>query len=259
MSCSKGVDSIEYGSKVYLPLSGVVEVQPLLGESVYELTVYKSGINSKGQIDVSLFVDSDAYAQYLLSNSGALLLPESMYSIEPVNFTFGPDELEKKAYIHFKQVDEEFIAKNYILPISLRVGQPQQILEEKKTVLMTLKKYRNPYQGKLKASGKYYLKYNETETEKIDYALQAETVTANIFQIPSHVNDMMLWIEVVGDELLVKESGNTNRFRIQDKGSHIRGDFDLKHQRFYGVFDLSFSYEFDSRIYEAEIELNFNL
>ena len=53
-ACKKGIDTIEVDSTVYLPQSGLNTQTVLLGESIYELGVYKSGIN---QINATVTVN----------------------------------------------------------------------------------------------------------------------------------------------------------------------------------------------------------
>lgn len=257
--CERGLDYISYDSKVYFPTSGILEIQPLLGESIYELTVYKSGINDGQTATVDLFVDEAAFTEYQATQRDAEHMPANMVSIEPLQVTFDKDEIEKSVFIHFKGIDEGFVGKHYILPLTLRSGQNGLLVEGKKTTLIKLIRYRNQYQGDFKGLGAFHLSDSEDGKEKIDYSIQTKTIAANIFELPSHVNNLNLWVEVNGTEITVKEAGGTNQFMVQDHGSRLTGSFNQTYQRFIGSFDLSFSYESGGKAYRADITYKFDL
>lgn len=259
-SCKKGLDNVEYESKVYFPLSGLAEIQPLVGASTYELTVYKSGINSDQEAFVELFIDETALGEYKTSDEHALLLPKELYSLDPLQVRFSKDENEKTVNIRLTNIDETFTGKNFILPISLRSSNEDLILDHKKTSLLKLSNYKNQYAGKYKVSSLFYPQSKDEDVQTADLtSLEATTISSNVFRISSHINNMDLWVEVNGDKATVREANNSHSFLVEDLGSKAIGNFDTTYQRFNGLFDLWFSYQLNNQTYECKMQLIFDL
>lgn len=257
MGCEKGGDSVSFESKVYFPAHGKYEIEPLLGESIFELVIYRSGYNTGKTATVVLHSNAQLLGDY--SDKQAVELPATMYSIAQENYSFDKDDVEKKVYIHLKNIDESVKGKNYVLPLQIQSDDPSIIEDEKNTVYLHINNYRNQYQGQFRVIGETYLKHNEEETESIDYRTSAMTVSPNIFEIPSHVVGVNLWVEVIGNVVKVKEAQNNNTLQLKDLGSTMTGEFDTSYQRFHGSFNLYFSYESAGRTHEARMTLNFDL
>lgn len=255
--CEKGEDIVSFENKIYFPSYGKNEIQPLLGESIVELTIYRSGYNTLRSATVELQVDEQLLAGY--PDKQVIILPEAMYSIDQTAFSFDKEDMEKNVLIHLKNIDESVKGKNYVLPLQIHSNEADLIVEDKKTVYLHINSYRNQFQGKFRVFGETFLKYNEEEMEKIDYSASATTVSPNTFQIPSHIAGKNLWIEVNEDVVKVKEAQNNNTLNLKDLGSTLTGEFDITYQRFLGSFNLSFSYESAGRTHEAHLELNFDL
>ncbi|MBL1408263.1 DUF1735 domain-containing protein [Sphingobacterium faecale] len=257
IGCEKGGESVFFENRVFFPAHGKFEIQPLLGESIVELTIYRSGYNTAKSTTVEVSADERLLDTY--PDKQVLALPKSMYSIAQTNFTFEKDEVEKKVIIHLKKIDESVVGKNYILPIQVSADEQELVVEERSIVYLNINSYRNQYQGKYKVLGKTHLKYNEDEPENIDFTGLATTISPGAFQIPSHINGVNLWVEINGDVVKVKEANNRNTLRLNDLGSSKEGAFNVKYQRFLGIFNLSFSYEMGGRTHEAHMQLKFDL
>lgn|SRR5690606_11314696 len=257
IGCEKAGDSVSFENKVYFPAHGKLEMRPLLGESIVELTVYRSGYNTEKGSVVEIAVDNDLLGDY--EDKQAVLLPESMYSIEQRSFSFEKDEVEKKVFIQLKSVDESVVGKNYVLPIRVQSSEPSLVVEDKSVVYLSINNYRNQYEGKYRVQGERYLQHQEAEAEVIDYTANATTVSPNTFQIPSHINGVNLWVEIDGPTVKVKEAQNGDVLKISDLGSSMEGGFDATYQRFVGEFNLAYTYEAEGGTHEAHTRLKFDL
>lgn len=260
-SCEKGMDTIDYDSTVYLPMNGLSEQTILLGESVFELGVYKAGINQDhAGVTVKLKVDQDAFLEFRASNPGYQLLPESYYSLETSEVTIGKNSEREFCRIHFKGIDENFINKKYILPISIESVSPSvAIMESGKTVLLSFPGFRSVYESLYKAEGKV-TPLAGGDPVKVDEQVSATSVSANTIMIKGAENTMKLLLTVLENNVTVKAAAGSESYAIKNtdgKTSTYSGVFDPVVQSNRGTFKLYYSYLLNGEQMDAEVELKF--
>ncbi len=261
-SCEKGIDEISVDSVVYLPQSGLSEHVPLLGESVYRLGVYKSGVNQEhAVVSVALGLDAAAFTEFSVSNPGYELLPESYYSLPAGEVTMDRGSERGDYLIHLKRIDENFINKNYVLPIAIREVTPgAQINEEKKRVLLHLKRFRNNYETKYKAFGTVT---GPGESERtIDQARESLSVSGNIIRVPGTETAMSLHLAVSGTQVTVTAAPGSEGFDIRpdpDHNSVYEGQFDETYQVSKGTFRLFYTYLLNGVRVKAHLTLSFTM
>lgn len=261
-SCEKGIDTIESESTVYIPNSGFSAQTVLLGESIFELGVYKAGINPKeGDITVTLKVDQDALTTFQASNPGYEILPEAYYSIESVNVVIAKDKESETCKIHLKGIDNSFISKNYILPISIASISPSvNILEESQTALLYFSKYRNAYECKYKAFGQVSPAGDELTSTAIDEVVSATTVSENSIKVKGAENNLYLNLTVLENGVTISSAAGSEAYNVtntEGKTSTYTGVFDPVYQGNKGTFVLYYSYTKNGLQMDAEVELNF--
>lgn len=260
-SCEKGMDTIEHDSTVYLPVNGLSEQTILLGESIFELGVYKAGINQDhAGVTVKLKVDQEAFAEFRASNPGYQLLPESYYSMETPEVVIGENSEREFCKIHFKGIDENFINKKYILPVSIESVSPSvEVMENGKTVLLSFPRFRSLYESLYKAEGKVTPAAGG-DPVKLDEQVSATSVSANTIMIKGAENNMKLLLTVLENSVSVKAGAGSEGYGIKNtdgKASTYSGIFDPVVQSNRGAFKLYYSYVLNGEQMDAEVDLKF--
>lgn len=261
-SCEKGIEQIEMDSKVYLPASGLYEQPVLLGESVFELGVYKSGINqANASVTVQLNVDEAALMAYKATNAKCELLPEKYYHIDSYTVTIAEGKEREAFKVNLHGIDENFVGKNYILPLSITSVSPSvEILEGKKTVLVSFNRFRNAWECKYRAVGTVTPAGAEKATIRIDEVMETTTMSVNSIQLQGPENNMDVLLTVLNDKVLVSSGAKSEKFQIKNtegKTSTYVGSFDPVCQSFRGVFRLYYSYTINGQEMNVEVTLNF--
>jgi hypothetical protein len=260
-SCEKGIDTVEQNSTVYLPMYGLSEQTVLLGESILELGVYKAGINQKNaEITVTLKIDQEAFNEFLASNPGYKLLPETYYSILSPSVELSKNKEREFYKIHLKGIDESFVNKKYILPVSIESVSPEaNILEEGKTVFLSFSKYRNAWECLYKSFGKVTSSVGGNQTV-IDERINATTLSANSIKIKGAENNMNLLLTIQGNNVAISGASGSENYNIKNtdgKSSAYVGTFDPVTQSNRGTFTLFYSYTLNGQQMNAEVELKF--
>jgi len=260
-SCEKGMDTIEYDSTVYLPMNGLSGQTILLGESIFELGVYKAGINQDhADVTVKLRVDQEAFDEFRGFNPGYQLLPESYYSMETPEVVIGKNSEREFCRIHFKGIDENFINKKYILPISIESVSPSvEIMEGAKTVFLSFPRFRSIYECLYKVTGKVTPAAGG-DPVKVDEQVSATSVSANTIMIKGAENNMKLLLTVLENSVTVKAASGSESYGIKNtdgKTSTYTGIFDPVVQTNRGTFKLFYSYMLNGLQMDAEVELKF--
>lgn len=262
ISCKKGLDQITIESKVYLPLSGLSTQTPLLGESIYELGVYKSGVNQKNaKVTVTLKVDQNAFNEFLDANPGYELLPETYYTIPSETVTIEKGEDIGFFKIHLRGINETFANKNYILPVSIATVSPNvEIVDEKRIALLNFPNYRNAFECKYKAFGKISPTDDRSALDIVDEIVGATSLSANTIWVHGGENNLNLNLTVKKNEVLIQSTPDLSEYNITNtvgKTSTYTGSFDPIHQMNKGIFKLYYTFIQDGIQMEAEIELQF--
>ncbi|MGD9557644.1 MAG: DUF1735 domain-containing protein [Mangrovibacterium sp.] len=263
-SCEKGTDLIDYDSTVYLPQYGLSNQTVLLGESVFELAVYKAGINQEhAAVTVTMQVDQAAFDTFRASNPEYSLLPERYYSIESMTVAISKDQEKAPFRIQLKGVDESFTGKKYILPVSIAGVSPSvNLLESQQTVFLSFSSYRNVYESAYKAYGKVTPLGSEEVSIKVDEEVSAATVSANTISVKGAENNMDLLLTVKDSEVLISGTSGSANFQIRNtagKTSTYSGTFDPVQQCNRGTFLLFYTYTVGGQDMNAEVELRFLL
>lgn len=261
-SCEKGIDTIENESTVYIPNSGLSAQTVLLGESIFELGVYRAGINqSEGDITVTLKVDQDAFATFQASNSGYEILPESYYSIESTTVVIGEEKECETCKIHLKGIDKSFVSKKYILPISIASISPSvNILEGSETALLYFSNYRNAYECKYKVFGSVSPAGDELTSTTIDEIVTATTVTENCIKVKGAENNLYLNLTILENGVTISSATGSEAYNVKNteaKTSTYTGVFDPVYQGNKGIFVLYYSYTKNGLQMDAKVELKF--
>lgn len=261
-SCEKGIDLIDYDSTVYLPQYGLSNQTVLLGESIFELGVYKAGINQQhAAVTVTMKVDQEAFNEFQLSNPGYTMLPENYYSIESFTVTLAGDQERVPFRIHLKGIDETFTDKKYVLPLSIANVSPSvSLTEAQQTVLLYFSAYRNVYQCMYKAYGKVTPSGSEEATLKVDEEVSASTVSVNTIRVKGTENNMDLLLSVKDNEVVIGGASGSESFQIRNtpgKTSIYIGTFDPVQQCNRGTFTLFYTYVLNGQEMNAEVELSF--
>lgn len=260
-SCEKGIDTVERDSTVYLPMSGLSEQTVLLGESIFELGIYKAGINQPNdEVTVNLQIDQEAFDTFRALNPGYKLLPESYYSILTPSVEIQKNKEREFCLIQLKGIDESFVNKKYILPISIESVTPEvEILDERKTVLLSFSKYRNAYECLYKAYGKS-ISSDGLIQKTVDEQLKATTVSANTVKVKGIEANMYLLLTIMENGVAISGAPGSEKFNIKNtegKNSSYIGTFDPVYQTNKGTFTLFYSYVLDGQLMNAELELKF--
>lgn len=260
-SCEKGIDMIEQDSTVYLPMHGLSDQTVLLGESILELGVYKAGLNqANAEITVNLKIDQDAFNDFLASNPGYKLLPETYYSILSSGIKISKNKEREFYKIHLKGIDESFVNKKYILPVSIESVSPEtDILEDERTVLLSFSKYRNAYECLYKALGKVTSSVGGAQTI-VDERISATTLSANTIKVKGAENNMNLLLTIQGNNVVISGASGSENYNLKNtdgKNSTYVGTFDPVNQTNRGTFTLFYSYTLNGQQMDAEVELKF--
>lgn len=259
-SCEKGIEEVEYEGVIYIPQSGLSEVMPLLGESSYQLGVYKSGINDNSSPKVRLDVDQSLLDDFLASNPTYEMLPAQYYEIpnNEVNFSEGDNRVFLN--IQFKNIGEDYTGKSYILPIRISdVDGGTELMPEKSSVLLHVSRYRNVYEGEFRALGTSSAIADPDDSKKVDQMITATSVSANTIQVPGPENGMLLHLKISGNSVSVSAAPGSEHFMIVNDSSTINGEFDETYQRFKGKMHLGYKYTINDKEMYADIDLTFNL
>lgn len=261
-SCKKGIDNIQVETTVYLPQSGLNTQSVLLGESIYELGVFKAGINQiNPAVIVNMKIDLDTLNKFLVLNPGYKLLPETYYSIVSPDVVIPKDKESEFYKIHLKGIDESFVSKNYVLPVSIESVSPSvNILKGKKTVFLNFSKYRSVYECKYKTYGKVMLEGGVDPILTIDEQIVAATVSANKISVKGAENNMVLYLTVNNNEVVITGAPGFESYGIKNtvgKTSTYTGEFSQTYQANTGTFKLYYTYTLTGQQKNVEVELKF--
>nr|WP_121269197.1 DUF1735 domain-containing protein [Pedobacter schmidteae] len=263
-SCEKGLDSIHVESIVYIPNSGLTSQTVLLGESVYKLGVYKSGVNQQtSTVKVNLEVDQEAFAKFLTSNPGYELLPTANYDIEATEVAIGEGQERADLNIRLTNITEAFVNKKYVLPIGIRsVSSDVKINADKKVAFLYFARFRSAYECKYKVFGQVTDQAGNF-VKKVDEVLIPSSVAANIIDVTGPETAMKLRLTVQNNKVMIAGAPGSEAFNIQPnpaKGeSTYAGAFDVSYQANKGTFKLFYSYVFGGKPYNAAVDLSFTL
>lgn len=261
-ACEKGIESVTVNSTVYLPQSGLNIQKVLLGESIYELGVYKAGVNQENAtVTVKMKIDENAFSEFLVLNPGYELLPETYYSI-PSPSVIIPKDKERESYrIHLKGIDETFVNRKYILPVSIdSVSPTAEIIEGKSTVFLNFSDYRNVYECKYKALGKITLEGQTDLLSMIDEPIVATTVSPNTISIKGPENNLVLYLTILDSEVMIKGAPGNESYNVMNTSgstSTYTGNFAQTYQASTGAFKLFYSYLLNGQQKNVEVELKF--
>jgi len=260
-SCKKGLDEVEYPSTIYIPQSGLSEHTVLLGESTYSLGVYKSGVNNKVESTIKIVVDTEAFGEFILSNPSYELLPEKYFSIPNNEVLMGEEDENIPFNIHLKNIDEDYINKNYVLPISIvSASNGLSINPDKSSAFLHFSRFRNLYEGQYRIKGVVFPIDDPTEIRKIDQVTSPISETENILRISGPEAGMNLLLVISNNGVKVEGASGSEDFLIQDSGaSTYSGQFDSIYQRFKGEFKLNYTYTLNDKKVNAIIEMGFIL
>ena len=260
-SCDKGIENISFDSTVYIPSNGIREFAPLLGESIYQVGLFWAGVNQKESgITVYLKVDADSLARYNAVNKQAnyQLLPEMYYDIPQTTVNLSDER--SLVDIRFKNIDEWFTDKNYILPISIESVSPLVNVEAKrKTIFLHLTRFRNIYEGRYKGFGPITSDDNKivSKVDKDDFI--ATTVNANTIMVRGAEVTMNILLTVKNDGTVeVTNAPGSEAFHVKNLVGYesvYTGEFDHKYQRTWGVFDLYYQYVLGAANMYVHVEL----
>lgn len=261
-SCKKGLDNIAVDSTIYLPQSGLNTQTVLLGESIYELGVYKAGVNqANASVTVDLKIDKDTLNAFLLLNPGYTLLPEAYYSIVSPSVVILKDQDRAFYKIHLKGIDESFVSKNYVLPVRIESVSPSvSILNTKSTVFLNFSNYRNAYECKYKSYGKITLEGQVDPLSVINEQIVATTISANTISVKGAENNMVLYLTVNDNSVIITGAPGFESYNIKNTvgtTSTYTGEFNPTYQVNKGVFKLFYSYMLTGQQKNVEVELKF--
>ncbi len=263
-SCEKGIDSVEVQNTVYLPNSGLSTQTALLGESVYQLGVYHAGVNQhEEQLVVTLDVDAAAFATFLTTNPGYEILPSNFYSIPNKDVTLKGDDPRSFLNIHLKNVDQTFVNKNYVLPVSIKSVSPDaKINEEKRVTFLHFPRFRNTYEAKYKAYGQVIDEMGAS-LRKIDGLVTTVSVSANAIEVSGLETGMKVKLTVLNNKVVVSSGAGAEAFDVQNNAaageSTFEGMFDKTYQTSAGKFKLFYTYTLAGKQVQAAVDLSFTL
>lgn len=263
-SCEKGADLIDVNNTVYIPQSGYSSQAVLLGESTYNLGVYKAGHMKKDEaVKVVFTVDAaalDAFKAADPKNADYVILPENYYSLPSEGVTVGKDEEKGFLGIRFKNIGADFKDTKYILPLKIQSVSGKAVINENKSVaLLHISRFRNAYEGKYKAYG-WTVAAGESSKSKIDVEkmLVSSDATSVITGIATEA-EIKMKLTVDGTNVIITSAPGSEAYKIKNtsESSSYQGVFDEGYQRDKGVFKLKYSYEQDGKTYSAEEEVKF--
>jgi hypothetical protein len=263
-ACEKGLDSVEVDNTVYIPNSGVSPQTALLGESIYQLGVYHAGVNQREeQLTVNLGVDEAAFATFLTTNPGYEMLPSTYYSIPNNDVILDKENPRSFLNIHFKNVDESFVNKKYVLPVSIKsVSAEVKINEAKRVTFLTFSRFRNAYESKYKAYGQVK---DETAAvvRKIDEVISTTSVSANAIDVTGLETGMKVRLTILNNKVTIRSAPGSETFNVQNNAvageSTFEGEFDKVYQSNKGTFKLFYTYTLSGKQLQAAVDLSFTL
>ncbi len=260
-SCEKGIETVDYDSTIYLPLSGPSAQTALLGESAFKLGVYHAGINQPTKnVTVTLGLDEAAGATFIAQNDGYEILPSSYYSLPESSVKI---ENERAFYqISLKGIDVNFTDKKYILPISIQsVDQDVTVSETQKTAILQFTRFRNVYEAKYKAYGQTVLSgTTDTDKAKIDEVITSTSVDANTIKVKGAAANMNLLLSVQNGQVQITGAPGSEAFNIANtagKTSTYTGSFNEDFQCNQGTYTLYYTYTASGKQMDATVELKF--
>ncbi|GAA5219397.1 DUF1735 domain-containing protein [Membranihabitans marinus] len=260
IGCEKGIDLIEVEGKVYLPNAGVSEYSPLLGESTYQLGVYRSGINQKiGDLSINLDVNESLLEDFLGENPGFQMLPEDFYTIPTKELVLNEGEERVMFDILLKNIDSTFPDTNYVLPVSIKEVDPVvEIIETQRDAFLIMKRFRNQYEGLYKIKGTE-LSVESNVVSAIDVVKNAISVDDKSIRIDGLTNGVNLIVKINDDGVVDITPGlgseDLGIVNTPDKKSTYSGQFSAEYQRSMGVLKLYYTYTINDKEINAEIEL----
>ncbi len=262
-SCEKGIDSVEWPSTVYLPQSGATTQTALLGESVFGLGVYHSGINqSNKSLSVTLGIDETAAADFIAKNAGYEILPSNYYSLPESVVEIGKGQERAMYQIKLKGIEESFTGKKYFLPISIKSVDPEvTISDSEKLAILQFTRFRNVYEAKYKAYGQTVLSgTTDTNLAKIDEVITSTSVDANTIQVKGAIAGMNLLLKVQNGQVQITGATGSEAFNVVNttgKTSTYSGDFSDTYQCNTGTYTLYYTYTASGQTMDASVELKF--
>lgn len=259
MSCETGLKSISVPSHIYFPQTGNLNVVPLLGESIYTLKVYKSGLPENGGASVSVNVDKGEADNFINKNPDYQLLPDEFYSLLSSRVEFSKGEESKPIDIQFKGISPTFVEANYVLPLRLQnTTGGAELIENKSLLYIVVTRYRNPYEGEYRIYGTA-TRENGT-TAKIETETTALSTASNTIKVQGAENSMKLHLTIENGNVTITGAPGSEDFQIKNtegKASTYTGTFDPNYQRDNGTFQLYYSYVVEEKVVNVAAEMKF--
>lgn len=259
ISCETGLSTISVPARIYLPQAEQMEIIPLLGESAYALQVYKSGINQDASASVTASVDVAESGAFIEAHPEFSLLPEHHYSLPSAQISFGKGEESKPLIIRFHRIDESLSDTSYVLPVRLQdVTGGAELAENKRLVFLTVKRFRNPYEGPYRIYGSAIPQNGISR--KIEMVANAYSVSPDAVTIQGPEDNMKLQLTVSDGKVLISAAPGSEDYRIQHTPgteSTYSGKFDTDYQRNTGRFILHYSYTLNEQVVNVVAEMNF--
>ncbi len=268
-SCEKGIDIITVENTVYFPLHGYSAQTALLGESDYELVLYKAGLNGEGQSDqaatVEIASDATVLDEFKANNPGYedyVMLPETYYEIESMSYTIPAEAHQTNVRIHLKNIDETFVDTKYLLPIKISgASDGIAINEEQNVVVLHFTRFRNQYEGLHKAYGTAVSETEELKIDKEKTLTSSGTSSVTTLLGNSLTAQMKLTINGNGSVTVSNVDGD-NSVTVRNNPevpSVYVGSFDETYQRSKGTYTLNYIYEENGVEYTVSEEIKFYL
>lgn len=266
LSCDQDLEMNSVKTTTYLPQYGLTTHSLLIGNSLFRLELYKAGFLESPGVTAQIQVDVTAFNRFKQDNpsySDYVLLPSMYYSIENMKVTIPKGSYSKPLIISLKNIDESYINKKYILPISIKSVSGGQLNESKSVAFLHFNHYRNVYDGTYLATGTCVGVFGDRlgmYTNKKLVTVGPKSVTTTIGNYSTSTSNMLLTVLENGQVSIQSAPGSEHREVQNDpvKMSTYSGDFDTFYQRNKGVFKLYYRYtdEMGER-FSVEEELKF--
>ncbi|MGX5819946.1 DUF1735 domain-containing protein [Chitinophaga lutea] len=260
-ACEKGTDLVTVDSKVYIPQSGLTTQTALLGTSVYELGVFKSGIpDHGGDVKVTVEAAPDALAELLKTNPGYELLPETYYTAPSADLTIPKGQVRADFKISLKGVDESFTAKKYVLPVRIKSVSGADLNETKSVAYLNFQRYRNVYETKYRAYGTSKAAAGTGAVSKVEGDFTSVTASAKSIVIKGLVASKDLLVTIDGNTVTLAGAPGAEALKIAQTAGTTNtytGEFDETVQANRGKLKLFYTYLNGTTLTNVEIELSY--
>lgn len=266
LGCDQDLEMNSVKTTIYLPQYGLTTHAPLIGNSLFRLELYKAGFLESPGVTVQVQVDAAAFNRFKQDNpsySDYELLPSMYYSMESLKVTIPQGAYSKPLIIRFKNIDESYVNKKYILPISIKSVSGGQLNGGKSVAFLHFNQYRNVYDGTYLATGTCIGVFGDRlglYTNKRLVTAGSKSITTTIGHYSASTSSMLLTVLENG-QVSIQSAPGSERREVQNdptKVSTYSGSFDTFYQRNTGVFKLYYQYvdEMGER-FNVEEELKF--